>query len=156
MHTKSIEVWVGIFMLVGFAALAMLAFQVSNSTAGGGQTYRIEAQFDNVGGLTVKAPVMIGGVKVGRVGAIWIDKEDYVAVVGLDINTVYDTLPDDTGASVLTSGLLGAQFVGLSPGSSDFYLVDGDMLEFTQSALQLESLISQFMFNQGKSKKEEE
>jgi len=156
MHTKSIEVWVGIFMLVGFAALAMLAFQVSNSTAGGGQTFRIEAQFDNVGGLTIKAPVMIGGVKVGRVGDIWIDKEDYVAVVGLDINKAYDTLPDDTGASVLTSGLLGAQFVGLSPGSSDFYLEDGDMLEFTQSALQLESLISQFMFNQGKSKKEEE
>jgi phospholipid/cholesterol/gamma-HCH transport system substrate-binding protein len=156
MHTKSIEVWVGIFMLVGFAALAMLAFQVSNSTAGGGQTFRIKAQFDNVGGLTIKAPVMIGGVKVGRVGDIWIDKEDYVAVVGLDINKAYDTLPDDTGASVLTSGLLGAQFVGLSPGSSDFYLEDGDMLEFTQSALQLESLISQFMFNQGKSKKEEE
>ncbi len=156
MHTKSIEVWVGIFMLVGIAALGMLAFQVSNSTSGGGQTYRIEAQFDNVGGLTIKAPVMIGGVKVGRVGEIWIDKEDYVAVVGLDINKVYDTLPDDTGASVLTSGLLGAQFVGLSPGSSDFFLEDGDMLEFTQSALQLESLISQFMFNQGKSKKEEE
>ena len=77
-------------------------------------------------------------------------------MVGLDINKVYDTLPDDTGASVLTSGLLGAQFVGLSPGSSDFFLEDGDMLEFTQSALQLESLISQFMFNQGKSKKEEE
>ena len=70
MHTKSIEVWVGIFMLVGFAALGMLAFQVSNSTSGGGQTYRIEAQFDNVGGLTIKAPVMIGGVKVGRVGEI--------------------------------------------------------------------------------------
>ena len=156
MHTKSIEVWVGIFMLVGVAALVMLAFQVSNSTTGGGQTYRIEAQFDNVGGLTIKAPVMIGGVKVGRVGEIWIDKEDYVAVIGLDINKVYDTLPDDTGASVLTSGLLGAQFVGLSPGSSDFFLEDGDMLEFTQSALQLESLISQFMFNQGKSKKEEE
>ncbi len=156
MHTKSIEVWVGIFMLLGVLALAMLAFQVSNSTAGGGQTYRIEAQFDNVGGLTIKAPVMIGGVKVGRVGDIWIDKEDYVAVVGLDINETFDTLPDDTGASVLTSGLLGAQFVGLSPGSSDFYLEDGDMLEFTQSALQLESLISQFMFNQGKSEKVEE
>ena len=156
MHTKSIEVWVGIFMLAGFAALAMLAFQVSNSTSGGGQTYRIEAQFDNVGGLTIKAPVMIGGVKVGRVGDIWIDKEEYVAVVGLDINKDYDTLPDDTGASVLTSGLLGAQFVGLSPGSSDFHLEHGDRLEFTQSALQLESLISQFMFNQGNSKKEEQ
>ena len=126
--------------------------QVSSAGTGADKTYRIEARFDNVGGLNVKAPVMIGGVRVGRVGGIWIDKEDYVAVVGLDIDKRYDTLSLDTGASILTSGLLGAQFVGLSPGSSEFYLEDGDTLELTQSALQLESLISQFMFSQGKSK----
>ena len=86
---------------------------------------------------------------MGRVGGIWIDKEDYVAVVGLDIDQQYDTLAVDTGASILTSGLLGAQFVGLSPGFSDIYLEQGDTLELTQSAIQLESLISQFMFSQG-------
>ena len=136
---------------MGIAALALLAVQVSGSGASTGNTYRIEARFDNIGGLNIKAPVMIGGVKVGKVGDIWIDKEDYVAVVGLDIHSSYDNLPEDTSASILTSGLLGAQFVGLSPGASEFYLEQGDSLEFTQSAIQLESLISQFMFNQGKS-----
>lgn len=137
-------------MLIGIAALAMLAIQVSSAGTGTGKTYRVEARFDNVGGLNVKAPVMIGGVKVGRVGGIWIDKEDYVAVVGLDLDTQYDSLPIDTGASIFTAGLLGAQFIGLSPGSSDIYLEEGDSLELTQSAIQLESLISQFMFNSGK------
>ncbi len=153
MRSKTLEIWVGIFMLLGIAALTMLAFQVSGPGLGSEKSYRIEARFDNIGGLNVKAPVMIGGVKVGRVGGIWIDKEDYVAVVGLDINAEYDSLPDDTGAAVLTSGLLGAQFIGLSPGSAEFYLEHGDQLEFTQSAIQLESLISRFMFNQGKSDK---
>lgn len=154
MRNKSIEIWVGVFILLGVGALCMLALQVSSSGSSTNQTYRIEAKFENVGGLNIKAPVMIGGVKVGRVGGIWIDKEDYVAVVGLDINQEFDSLPDDTGAAILTSGLLGAQFIGLSPGSSDFYLENGDVLEFTQSAIQLESLISQFMFSQGKSEKE--
>ncbi len=149
MQNRSLEVWVGIFMLLGIAALVMLAMQVSGAGTGTGETYRIEARFDNVGGLNVKAPVMIGGVRVGRVGEIWIDKNDYVPVVGLDIDTDYSGLPDDTGASILTSGLLGAQFVGLSPGASEFYLEDGDSFEFTQSAIQLESLISQFLFSQG-------
>ena len=151
MKNKSIEIWVGLFMLAGIGALVMLAVQVSSAGTASSDTYRIEARFDNVGGLNIKAPVMIGGVRVGRVGDIWIDIEDYVPVVGLDISTKYGNLPDDTGASILTAGLLGAQFIGLSPGSSDIYLEPGDSIEFTQSAIQLESLISQFMFNQGKS-----
>ncbi len=155
MQRKSIEIWVGIFMLVGIAAIVMLAVQVSAAGTGTGKSYRVEARFDNVGGLNVKAPVMIGGVRVGRVGGIWIDKEDYVAVVGLDIDQQYDTLAVDTGASILTSGLLGAQFVGLSPGFSDIYLEQGDTLELTQSAIQLESLISQFMFSQGQDQGQE-
>ena len=156
MKTKALEMWVGVFMLLGIAALAMLAVKVSGTGGSAGNTYRIEARFDNIGGLNAKAPVMIGGVRVGRVGEIWIDKEDYVAVVGLDIDGQYDTLPSDTGASILTAGLLGAQFVGLSPGSSDFYLEQGDEVEFTQSAIQLESLISQFMFNQGSSQSDDQ
>ncbi len=156
MQRNNIEIWVGIFMLIGIAALVMLAVQVSNAGTGSSQTYRVEARFDNVGGLNIKAPVMIGGVRVGRVGAIWIDKEDYVPVVGLDIDKQYDSLSMDTGASILTSGLLGAQFIGLSPGSSDFFLEEGDTVEFTQSAIQLESLISQFMFSQGSGKDDNE
>ncbi|NKB61445.1 MAG: outer membrane lipid asymmetry maintenance protein MlaD [Gammaproteobacteria bacterium] len=150
MQSKAIEVWVGIFMLIGVAALVMLAVQVSGAGKGGGETYRLEAKFENVGGLNEKAPVMIGGVRIGRVGGIRIDKDDYGAVVELDIEKQYDNLPIDTGASILTAGLLGAQFVGLSPGADDFFLEPGDMLELTQSAIQLENLISQFMFNQGK------
>ena len=150
MQRKSIEIWVGIFMLCGIAALVMLAIQVSAVGTGANKTYRVEAKFDNVGGLNVKAPVMIGGVRVGRVSGIWIDKEDYSAVVGLDIDQQYDTLALDTGASILTAGLLGAQFIGLSPGFSDIYLEDGDTLELTQSAIQLESLIGQFLFKSEK------
>lgn len=151
MRSNRIEIWVGIFILLGLAALTMLAVQVSNAGGGAGRdTYRVNAHFDNIGGLTEKAPVMIGGVRVGRVGVIGIDTDSYRAVVGLDIDARYDTLPADTSASILTAGLLGAQFVGLQPGADDFYLEDGDRLEITQSAIQLESLISQFMFSQGR------
>lgn len=151
MQQKTIEIWVGIFMLLGLAALAMLAIQVSGSTGSGSDVYRVYARFENVGGLNEKAPVMIGGVRVGRVGDIHIDKDDYSAVVGMDVDSHYDNLPIDTGASILTSGLLGAQFIGLDPGAEDIFLKSGDELEITQSAIQLETLISQFMFSQGKS-----
>jgi len=138
MQRKSIEIWVGIFIVLGLAALTMLAVQVSNAGGGGGSTFRINAHFSNVGGLNQKAPVMIGGVRVGRVGKIWIDRESYEAVVGMDIDSRYDNLPADTSAAILTAGLLGA-----------LYLEEGDRVEITQSAIQLESLISQFMFSQG-------
>ena len=151
---KSIEIWVGIFIILGLAALTMLAMQVSSAGSGGGQTYRISAHFQNVGGLNEKAPVMIGGVRIGRVGEISIDRQSYSAVVGMDIDAGYDNLPIDTSASILTAGLLGAQFVGLQPGADDLYLAEGDRVEITQSAIQLESLISQFMFSQGKSSEE--
>lgn len=148
MNQKTIEIWVGIFMILGIAALTMLAFQVSGSAGGSGDVYRVNARFENVGGLNEKAPVMIGGVRIGRVAAISIDTDDFSAVVGMDIESKYDNLPSDTGASILTSGLLGAQFVGLEPGAEDLYLESGDELEITQSAIQLETLISRFMFSQ--------
>lgn len=148
MRKTGIEFIVGIFVLLGIAALVVLAVQVSGARGAGGPSYRVEARFDNIGGLNAKAPVMIGGVRVGRVGAIWLDPDEYVAVVGLDIDSKYANLSDDTGAAILTAGLLGSQYIGLSPGGSDFYLRDGDRIDITQSAIQLESLIGQFMFNQ--------
>ncbi len=152
---RGIEIWVGVFVLGGLAALAMLAMQVSDAGGGGGATFRVHADFSNVGGLNEKAPVMVGGVRIGRVGEISINKENYRAVVGMDINAGYDNLPIDTSASILTAGLLGAQYVGLQPGAEEFYLQHGDRVAITQSAIQLESLISQFMFSQGKSKPSE-
>lgn len=148
MNQKTIEIWVGIFMIAGIAALTMLAFKVSGSAGNSGDVYRVNARFENVGGLSEKAPVRIGGVRIGRVAEISIDKEDFSAVVGMDIEKHYDNLPLDTGASILTSGLLGAQFIGLEPGAEDLYLESGDELEITQSAIQLETLISRFMFSQ--------
>lgn len=148
MQKKSVEIWVGLFMILGIASLAMLALRVSGSAGAGGDVYRIQARFENVGGLSEKAPVMVGGVRIGRVAEISMDREDYSAVVGMDISTHYDNLPLDTGASILTSGLLGAQFVGLEPGADDIFLQPGDEIEITQSAIQLETLISQFMFSQ--------
>ena len=147
MQQRTIEIWVGLFVILGIVSLAMLALKVSGSTGTGGDVYRIHARFQNVGGLTVKSPVMVGGVRIGRVAEISIDKDDYSAIVGMDIAAHYDNLPLDTGASILTAGLLGAQFVGLDPGAEDLFLREGDEIEITQSAIQLESLIGQFMFS---------
>ena len=156
MQNKSLEIWVGVFMILGIASLAMLALKVSGSAGTGGDVYRIQARFENVGGLSEKAPVMVGGVRIGRVAEISMDREDYSAVVGMDISTHYDNLPIDTGASILTSGLLGAQFVGLEPGAEDIYLQQGEEIEITQSAIQLETLISQFMFSQAGNNSDDE
>lgn len=143
-------------MLIGMASLAMLAFKVSGSAGAGGDVYRINARFQNVGGLSEKAPVMVGGVRIGRVAEITIDRDDYSAVVGMDVDSYYNNLPIDSGASILTSGLLGAQFVGLEPGAEDIYLESGDEIEITQSAIQLETLISQFMFSQAGNNSQDE
>lgn len=156
MQKKSLEIWVGLFMILGIASLAMLALKVSGSAGTGGDVYRIQARFENVGGLSEKAPVMVGGVRIGRVADISMDRDDYSAVVGMDISTHYDNLPLDSGASILTSGLLGAQFVGLDPGAEDIYLQPGDEIEITQSAIQLETLISQFMFSQAGNNNDDE
>ncbi len=147
MKNQTLELWVGLFMLGGILALAVLAYQVSAVSLGSAETYRVTAQFENIGGLNPKAPVSIGGVRVGRVTGIHIDQRSYKAVVTMDIDKNFDELPVDTSAAILTSGLLGAQFVGLEPGGDDFFLADGDEIELTQSTIQLENLIGQFMFN---------
>jgi phospholipid/cholesterol/gamma-HCH transport system substrate-binding protein len=148
MNRKTVEVWVGVFVAAGLAALAMLAFKVGNLSAGEvANGYRVTAQFDNIGGLKVKAPVTLAGVRVGRVTSITIDKNRFRAVVELNIDGSYNTIPKDSSASILTSGLLGDQYIGLEPGGADENLKAGDQIMTTASALVLEKLIGQFLFS---------
>lgn len=144
-----LETWVGVFVALGLAALAMLAFRVGNlAEAEVGDPYRVTARFDNIGGLKVRSAVTMAGVRVGRVAAITFDSDRYQAVVTMNIDGTYDRIPTDTSAAILTSGLLGEQYVGLEPGGAEEYLTEGDVLRFTQSALVLEKLIAQFLFSQ--------
>ncbi|MEY6432801.1 outer membrane lipid asymmetry maintenance protein MlaD [Thioalkalicoccus limnaeus] len=146
--TRTIEILVGAFMAAGLLAVFFLAMQVSNLGAAlPTEGYRVTARFDNVGSLKVRAPVSVAGVRVGRVEAIAIDRTTFEAVVTLAIDRRFDFLPDDTFASILTSGLLGEQYIGLDPGGSPDPLRDGDQILHTQSALVLERMVSQFLFN---------
>lgn len=148
--TKTVEITVGLFVILGFAALFYLAMQVSNLSAFGIDRmdgYSVTAHFENVGSLKVGAPVTIAGVRVGRVTAIGIDRKTQEAVVKLAISSDYNNIPLDTGASILTSGLLGEQYVGLEPGGDEKVLKEGDEIKLTQSALVLEKIISQVLFS---------
>lgn len=148
MTNRFMEVAVGLFLLVGIFALGYLALSVGNmGAATGDDSYRVTARFDNIGGLTVKSPVTLSGVRIGRVTAIDVDRELFSAVVTMSIDASYDNLPIDSSASILTSGLLGAQYVGLSPGGDFESLSDGDRIELTQSAMVLENLIGQLLFS---------
>ncbi|HXH04149.1 MAG TPA: outer membrane lipid asymmetry maintenance protein MlaD [Candidatus Competibacteraceae bacterium] len=146
--SKTMELVVGLFVALGLAAFLMLALKVSDIAAlGDGNGYRISARFDNIGSLKVRAPVTLAGVRIGRVSRIDIDRQNYQAVVEMSIDRRYDQLPADTGASILTSGLVGEQYIGLEPGGAEDYLRDGDSIKLTQSALVLERLIGQFLSN---------
>ena len=148
-NRRTLETWVGIFVAIGIAALAMLALKVGNLTAADVvDGYKVKVYFENIGGLKVKSPVTMAGVRVGRVSEITFDHEHYQAVVVLNIDGRYKTLPKDTGAAILTSGLLGEQYVGLEPGGAPDYLGEGDRIALTQSAIVLEKLVSQFLFSQ--------
>jgi phospholipid/cholesterol/gamma-HCH transport system substrate-binding protein len=140
------EFWVGLFVLVGFIALAIVSLRVGNlGSQGSAEGYQVSAKFQDIGGLTSKSPVRMSGVTIGRVTSIAIDSEDYEAIVTMQIFGKHNNLPSDTSASILTSGLLGSQYIGLEPGAEDEYLVQGSKLEFTQSALVLEKLIGRFI-----------
>ncbi|MGA7978690.1 MAG: outer membrane lipid asymmetry maintenance protein MlaD [Chromatiaceae bacterium] len=144
---RTIEVLVGAFMAAGFVALFFLAMKVSNLSAQtAGEGYLLMGRFDNIGSLKVRAPVTMAGVRIGRVQAIGFDKSTYEAVVTLSIGKQYDTIPTDTFANIYTAGLLGEQYVGLSPGGSQEYMHPGDTFMHTQSALILEQMIGQFLF----------
>lgn len=147
MERTTIDLWFGAFVLAGFAALLVLALKVGNLGAErANSTYRVEARFDNIGGLKVRAPVRSSGVLVGRVAEIRFDNERFQATVVLALDTRY-SFPKDTSASILTSGLLGEQYLGLDAGGDDKKLADGDRITLTQSAVVLERLIGQLLFS---------
>lgn len=156
MSERILQLTAGGFVLVGLAALLVLAVRVSGVGDERNDTYQVFARFENIGGLAEKSPVRLGGVRIGRVGEISLDQETYTALVVLEIESDYADLPGDTSAAILTSGLLGAQFIGLVPGGDDFPLAEGDEIMITQSALQLENLISRFLFEQGRNIPEEQ
>ena len=147
MSRKLIDLWVGFFVVIGFAALLFLALRVGNlSAANFAETYALTAKFDNIGGLKVRGPVKSAGVVVGRVTEIKFDSKTYEAVATLTIDGRYH-FPKDTFASILTAGLLGEQYIGLDAGGDETMLKAGDVVAKTQSAVVLEKLISQFMFS---------
>ena len=146
MDRKTIDLWVGLFILLGFAALLVLALRVGNLGAERvTQTYTVSANFENIGGLKSKAPVKSAGVLVGRVADIRFDNEKFQAVVTMTMDQRV-SFPKDTSASILTSGLLGEVYIGFDAGAAEKKLVDGDKVKLTQSAVVLERLIGQFMF----------
>jgi len=148
MNRTLLDLWVGIFVAIGIAALFVLALKVGNAgtTFNTGATYSIIADFDNIGGLKVRAPVKSSGVVVGRVEDIQFDSKKFTARVTMNIDKRYE-FPKDTSLSVLTSGLLGEQYVGLEAGGDSAMLKDGDTVKLTQSAVVLEKLIGQFLYN---------
>jgi phospholipid/cholesterol/gamma-HCH transport system substrate-binding protein len=157
MQSKALELLVGLFFTLGVAAVFILTFRVA-SVSGVGEPggYEVTADFENIGGLRPGAAVTMAGVRIGRVRDIAIDKTTFEARVTMRITGSYDNIPKDSHASILTAGLLGEQYVGLSPGGAEEILGDGDSINFTQSALVLENLIGQFVAGMASSKKESE
>lgn len=147
MERTTIDLWVGIFVALGVAALLGLAMKVGNLTTSSiGETYTVTAAFENIGGLKVRAPVKSAGVVVGRVSDIKFDGTSFEAVVSLDIDTRYQ-FPKDTFANIYTAGLLGEQYIGLEAGGEADNLKNGDKIVHTQDAVVLEKMISQFLYN---------
>ena len=147
MQKSKNDVWVGLFVLLGLAAILFLAMQAANLLSLNFQkTYMVEARFDNVGGLKPKAAVRSAGVLVGRVESITFDDKSFQARVGIALESRY-VFPKDSSLKILTSGLLGEQYLGLEPGADDKNLVAGDTISSTQSAVVLENLISQFLYS---------
>ena len=147
MERTTIDLWFGAFVTAGFVALLVLALKVGNLGAERAtDTYRVEARFDNIGGLKVRGPVRSAGVLVGRVADIRFDNERYQANVTLALDKRY-TFPKDTSAAIQTSGLLGETYIGLEAGGDDKKLAAGDRIQLTQSAVVLERLINQFLFS---------
>ena len=147
---RTLEIGTGLFVLLGFAALFFLTTQLPGSglKLGGAKAgYHLTARFDNVGDLKAGSPVSMAGVRVGEVESIRFDSRDFKAAVTLRIDPQFNQIPDDSDASIQTQGLLGGKYVGIGPGGSETYLKDGGRIEFTQSAIVLESLVNNFFAN---------
>jgi phospholipid/cholesterol/gamma-HCH transport system substrate-binding protein len=147
MAKKSIETLVGLFVLLGIAALLFVALKAANlASFTNGETYGLQARFDNIGGLKVRAPVRSAGVVVGRVTSIKLDPKTYQGVVSLQISSGVE-FPKDSSAKILTAGLLGDQYIGIDPGADEKNFGAGDMIKQTQSAIVLENLIGQMLLS---------
>jgi outer membrane lipid asymmetry maintenance protein MlaD len=148
MNRSTIDLWVGVFVVLGIGALLFLALKVGNlATFSDNQTYLVQARFANIGGLKVRAPIKSAGVVVGRVADIRFDNETYEALVSMTLGTSYQ-FPRDTTAKILTSGILGEQYIGLEAGGDGVMLKNGDRVRLTQSAVVLENLIGVYLFNE--------
>jgi len=148
LQTRTVEIGVGLFVALGLAALFMLAMKVSNlATFAEEDGYNVSARFSNIGGLKVRSPVTMAGVRIGRVRDIDFDDTTYEAVVTVGIEARFNRIPVDTTASIFTAGLLGEQYVGLDAGGSEEFLREGSEIRLTQSALILEQVIGQFLFS---------
>lgn len=148
MQRQWVEIIVGLFVIAGVVALLFLSLKVSNlNSVTVTDPYQVSARFDNIGSLKVRAPVTMAGVKIGRVNSIRLDSLSYQAEVVMDVSGEYKQLPVDSSASINTQGLLGEQFVSLEPGGQQEFLVNGDRIRLTQSAVVLENLIGELLFS---------
>jgi phospholipid/cholesterol/gamma-HCH transport system substrate-binding protein len=146
MQTKALELLVGFFFTLGVTAVFILTFRVASLDAGSASdSFAVTADFENIGGLKRGAAVTLAGVRIGRVREIMIDPTTFEAVVTMRVENSFNNIPKDSSASIFTAGLLGEQYIGLSPGGEDAALAEGDKIKFTQSALVLENLIGQFV-----------
>lgn len=154
-HSKTQDTLVGLFVATGIAALFYMALQISNlGSYSSNDTYTVIANFQNSGGLKIKSPVSIAGVRIGRVSSITLDKETHESVIEMQIDSKYNNLPDDSGASIYTAGLLGEQYISIDPGpgiSGDF-LKDKSKIDNVSSAIILEEMIGKFMLNKAEGK----
>lgn len=151
MNERVTQTLVGLLMLSGIVALTVLAFKVSGLTVyTSGNSYQVTALFENIGDLKPRAPVTMAGVRIGQVANIGLDKASYKAVVTLSLDEDEDNIPTDSAASIVTAGLLGANYVSLTPGFDEEFLTQGDEITETHPALQLETMIGQLIFNMGK------
>ena len=148
-QTRAVEVGTGLFVALGLAAIFFLTTQTAGTeNFTGSDTFSVTARFENVGSLKDRAPVAMSGVTIGRVTSVVFDPASLDAVVTFVIDSQYDQIPEDSDASILTSGLLGSQYIGLQAGGSEFSLEEGSEIQFTQSAIVIENLISKYLFNQ--------
>ncbi len=146
MQSRAMEILVGFFFCLGVGAIFILTFRVASlASVGPGKAYHLSATFENIGGLKRGAAVTVAGVRVGRVRAITVDRDNFEAKVELEMNNQFDNIPADSNAKILTAGLLGEQYIGLEPGGDDKSLKDGDTIKFTQSAFVLENIIGQVL-----------